>query len=349
MPNTSLIVPIYNVEPFLNRCIDSILSQTNTNLEVLLVDDGSNDDCGAICERYAELYANIYVIHQKNGGLSAARNIGIDLTILCSDSEWIGFLDSDDWIHPQYIELLLQALNDGNHKVSICDYKSTRTLDAIDYRFPFRCYTMDGLDFYTSDRGAVTVIACGKLFHKSLFSDVRFPVGKLHEDEFVTFRLFSKAGTVAYVDAQLYYYFQNDHGITRGPFSNRQLDLFEALGEQEEFFRQLHNEEYYKRWLHRALFYHYPLWIKKLEDLGYRRERRKLIRDGRKLYWKNRSRVKSLRDYNRGFVTETYFPLVNQIKMPLLHFASITKEKGLGSAIKYYGSKISALFHRKGR
>ena len=107
MPTISVIVPVYKVEKYIHRCVDSILSQTFTDFELILVDDGSPDNCGKICDEYAEKDIRIHVIHQENGGLSAARNAGIDWVFANSDSEWITFIDSDDWVHPEYLERLL--------------------------------------------------------------------------------------------------------------------------------------------------------------------------------------------------------------------------------------------------
>ena len=120
MPVISVIVPVYKVEPYLHRCVDSILSQTYTDFELILVDDGSPDNCGAICDKYAKLDSRIHVLHKKNGGLSSARNAGIDWVFANSDSQWFSFIDSDDWVHPQYLELLYQAVKAYEVRISQC-------------------------------------------------------------------------------------------------------------------------------------------------------------------------------------------------------------------------------------
>ena len=114
MPQISVIVPVYKVEPYLRRCVDSILAQTFTDFELILVDDGSPDNSGAICDEYAQKDARVHVIHQENGGLSAARNAGIDWVFAHSDSQWLTFVDSDDWVHPEYLERLYHAVLEHN-------------------------------------------------------------------------------------------------------------------------------------------------------------------------------------------------------------------------------------------
>ena len=110
MPEISVIVPVYKVEPYLRRCVDSILAQTFTDIEVILIDDGSPDGCPAICDEYVQQDNRVKVIHQENRGVSAARNAGLDWVFANSDSQWISFVDSDDWVHPQFLEYLHLSL-----------------------------------------------------------------------------------------------------------------------------------------------------------------------------------------------------------------------------------------------
>ena len=120
MPLVSVIVPVYKVELYLRRCVDSILAQTFCDFELILVDDGSPDNCGSICDEYASKDSKIHVIHQKNGGLSAARNAGIDWVFANSDSKYISFIDSDDWVHEKYLELLVKAIETNHDDFSQC-------------------------------------------------------------------------------------------------------------------------------------------------------------------------------------------------------------------------------------
>ena len=120
MPTISVIVPVYKVEKYIHRCVDSILEQTYADFELILVDDGSPDNCGAICDEYATQDSRVVVIHQENGGLSAARNAGIDWAFTNSDSQWISFVDSDDWVHPEYLERLLDVAVSRSADMTFC-------------------------------------------------------------------------------------------------------------------------------------------------------------------------------------------------------------------------------------
>lgn len=229
----SVIVPVYNVEPYLRQCIDSILAQTYTDFELILVDDGSPDNCGAICDEYAEKDNRIRVIHQKNGGVSAARNAGIDI----ATGEYISFVDSDDWVHPEYLAYLYRAVQEQGVLLSACGFIKTciRTDEALS---PFSCVVRDGLDWFKEDH-VHGVVAWAKLCHRSLFEVIRYPVGKIHEDEFITYKLLHHAGKIGVVDAKLYYYFANENGIMGSAYSVRRLDALDAIEEQCTFFGEI--------------------------------------------------------------------------------------------------------------
>lgn len=237
MPLISVIVPVYNVEPYLRRCIDSILSQTFTDFELILVDDGSLDNCPAICDQYALEDGRIHVIHQENGGLSAARNAGLDYVFDYSDNEWVSFVDSDDWVDDHYLEFLYKAAS-NNVNISLIGFKfvendcQDRQLGLIEYRSKF--YTPE--EYYSYKR-VNAIVAWGKLYKKQLFANTRYPIGKINEDEFVTYRLLFSEAKIAVVDCELYMYFQNPNGIMKSEWSTRRLDVIEALEDQMKFFR----------------------------------------------------------------------------------------------------------------
>ena len=181
----SVIVPIYKVEKYLHRCIDSVLAQTFTDFELILVDDGSPDNCGKICDEYAEKDNRIHVIHKENGGLSDARNAGIDWAFANSDSEWITFIDSDDWIHPKYLETLYNAVKETGCEISICGYEETTGDSPKVDDINLQAVIVSTEDFFC-EHNVNAVVAWGKLYKKELFREIRYPVGKLHEDEFNT-------------------------------------------------------------------------------------------------------------------------------------------------------------------
>lgn len=236
MAKISVIVPVYNVEPYLRRCINSIINQTFDDFDLVLVDDGSPDRCGEICDEYAEKDTRISVIHQQNSGLSAARNVGIDWSFSESDSDWLTFVDSDDWIHLEYLEILFREAVVHRTNVCICDFQETTgkigTTDVC----------MEGIDitpeeFYDTKRINST-IACGKLYKKKCFEKIRYPIGKLHEDEFTTYKILFQFPFVTFINAQLYYYFKNEQSIMHTAWSHKRLVALEAHKEQIHFFME---------------------------------------------------------------------------------------------------------------
>lgn len=245
MPTISVIVPVYNVEPYLRRCVDSIVAQTFSDFELILVDDGSPDNCGAICDEYAAKDGRIHVIHQKNGGLSAARNAGINWANANSDSQWLSFIDSDDWVHPCFLEYLYRAVQETDAKVSacgICKVEGKTKLQNVEYcaeRMPWD-------RFYLSDY-LCGVVAVNKLYDKRMFDGLRYPVGKIHEDEYLTYQLLARAETVVFVDAELYLYYQNPTGIMKSSFSLAKLDIIPALQAQCAFAKKNGNLTFYRR------------------------------------------------------------------------------------------------------
>ena len=237
----SIIVPVYNVEKYLNRCVDSILNQTFSDFELILVDDGSPDNCGKICDEYAEKDRRVRVIHKPNGGLSDARNAGIEWALKNSDSEWITFIDSDDWVHHRYLEFLLKAVIENNTLISICKYHSTHNEIKIDENIIFTSEILDTEEFQIQ-RFTYSLIAVVKLIRKELITDIRFPVGKLHEDAFTIWKLLIKVDSISFVDLELYYYFQNPNSIMHVQWTPRRLDEVQAYEEQIKFYEK--NKKY---------------------------------------------------------------------------------------------------------
>ena len=245
MPAISVIVPVFKVEPYLRRCIDSIRLQSYNDFELVLVDDGSPDRCGHICDTYAAEDSRIIVIHQKNAGLSAARNAGIAWAFKHSNSEWITFIDSDDWVHPRYLELLVEANRSQRTNISIGIGKWTKgeELESIDQATITRWHTRD---YYRAETVNATV-AWGKLYKKSCFENIRYPVGKIHEDEFVTYRILFEQPYVTVIKEPIYAYFQNQEGIMLSRWSVRHLDCLEGLSEQVVYFENTGDTELAKQ------------------------------------------------------------------------------------------------------
>lgn len=238
MPKISVIVPVYKVEPYLRKCIDSILGQTFRDFELILVDDGSPDRCGEICDAYAEKHDNVIVIHQENGGLSAARNSGIDWTFANSDSQWLAFVDSDDWLHPDYLSTLLEEAKKNDADLVVCDFVRVNDSEENiekDHQFS---------ELVTSDKDAIFRYlyanwrirpAWNKLYRKTLFEELRFRVGKIHEDDFFIHHVLLASKKTAIIEAVLYFYRIRGNSIMATPSPKSLLDGFEAKMEQYEF------------------------------------------------------------------------------------------------------------------
>jgi glycosyltransferase involved in cell wall biosynthesis len=237
MPKISVIVPVYKVECYLRRCVDSILAQTFTDFELILVDDGSPDNCGILCDQYAATDGRIHVIHKKNGGLSDARNAGIDWAFDNSDSHWLSFVDSDDWIHPRCLEALINGTRTAKKEIVVCSYERTERDSPEVNLEKLSPIIVNTEDFFAENPNNATT-ACGKLYRKDCFSVIRYPVGKLHEDDFVTYRILFKHKELAFIDQPLYAYYQNPNGITGTTWSPKRLDGIEGAEQQLEFFKK---------------------------------------------------------------------------------------------------------------
>lgn len=237
MTTISVIVPVYKVEPYLRECVDSILAQTYTDFELILVDDGSPDNCGAICDEYAAQDSRIRVIHQDNGGLSAARNAGLDI----ARGEFVTFVDSDDAIHPEYLSFLLEIHYKTGADISVCHFLrySEEIPEAelcgieISAEMTGRqsCYELYG------EEAVVYTTAWGKLYRSDLFEGIRYPVGWIHEDEATTYKLLFRAHKVAVMDNALYFYRQNPDGIINTGFSVKRYHAIAAFEERIVFFK----------------------------------------------------------------------------------------------------------------
>jgi len=254
MAEISVIVPVYKVERFLHRCVDSILCQTFRNFELILVDDGSPDSCGALCDAYAARDNRIHVIHQENGGLSAARNTGIDWVMSKSHSHWLVFVDSDDWVHPKYLQQLYTAAEQTLCKMSVCGFLRTEG-QALPEDADCSVAALSADDYYCGKyHEGVTAVAWNKLYHRSLFKTLRYPIGKLHEDEFTTYRAVYQAGKVAVISAQLYAYYQNPEGIMRSEWNPRRMHVLEAFEQQIAFAREQGNDRLLKKIVYQYIY-----------------------------------------------------------------------------------------------
>lgn len=233
----SIVVPVYKVEKYLRRCIDSIISQTYTHFELILVDDGSPDDCPSICDDYVNKYKNIFVIHKENYGVSAARNSGIEI----AKGKFITFVDSDDYVHESFLEVLKTTLDANNVSLSMCSYKKVDDSGEKTILNKNKVRVLNDLaamNMLLDDQSKCA--PWGKLYDMDLFDNLQFPVGKIMEDMFVMPILFEMAKFIALSSQELYFYNQEGESITRSTFNYNKLDMVDGT-----LFWKKHTELYY--------------------------------------------------------------------------------------------------------
>lgn len=260
----SVIVPVYKVEPYLSRCLDSIINQTYRNLEIILVDDGSPDRCGEICDEYARQDSRIRVIHKANGGLSDARNHGIDVAI----GDYIAFVDSDDYVATDMYEKMLARLELDNSDMVVCNYYrfdegSAPPKDGY-IQLPDRVLTQDeAFDFYLQIGGDY-VSAWNKLYKRTIFDDLRYPVGKIYEDTFVIHEVLNRCARISHLNEQFYYYVMRSGSILHATFSTKNLDIGEAFINQYHFARRTNRQDF-RNYCCNKLSYRFEEWKPKVK------------------------------------------------------------------------------------
>lgn len=225
----SIVIPIYNVEKYLKNCVDSVCNQTYQNLEIILVDDGSPDHCPEICEEYARNDPRVRVIHKQNGGLSDARNKGIDI----ATGAYIMFVDSDDYMPTYAVEYLYELLTKYQADASIGKLEMTKDLNS-------KGNIKSGTNRLFNNKEAIgqllyanlfSTSASAKLYKMRLFKEIRFPVGKLHEDLYTIYKVFDKAQKIVYGSNIVYFYYHRTGSITVSKFSVKRLDAIDALNQ----------------------------------------------------------------------------------------------------------------------
>ncbi|MDT0215587.1 glycosyltransferase [Rothia sp. ARF10] len=257
-PLVSVVIPVHNVEHFLTRCVHSVLRQTHSSLDVVLVDDGSTDGSGAICDELARSDARVRVVHRENGGLSVARNTGLDV----ARGSHITFLDADDWLAPTFVERLLVLMTSSGANLAACALLRTHDPDAVPpphHTPPIVLGRDDALRHLNGARHTVLTVACGKIFTAGLLTGLRFPPGRLHEDEFTTWRALAAADRVALTEEALYFYWQRSDSITGVAATDRNWrDVIDAYTERLDVLRgtappdvvALSNKELFRKLLH---------------------------------------------------------------------------------------------------
>lgn len=238
----SIVIPVYNVKKYIDRCLDSVINQTYQNIEVILIDDGSTDGSSEKCEEWSRRDLRIRVFHKENGGLSEVRNIGIGV----SSGKYILFVDSDDCISRDMCSKLLKMLLENEADIAVggvnrfTDFPTVTNISE-DSICVDKYYALEQIA--TDYRWCV---AWGKLYRREILSDIRYPKGKIHEDEFVIHQVYYKCRRIVYTDDALYHYYYNSNGITSGKFSAKRLDFFEALDARKQFYLEKGEEHLYQ-------------------------------------------------------------------------------------------------------
>jgi glycosyltransferase involved in cell wall biosynthesis len=241
-PKISIIVPVYKVEPYIRKCVDSILSQTFTNFELILVDDGSPDKSGEICDEYAHLDKRVIVIHKENGGLATARNAALDI----AKGDYIGFVDSDDWIEPDMYELLYDMCKKNNCEIANCTsiiYFKNKTVKNGTH--PLIVHNREQAMRAMLEGKLYDEVVWTKLIKRSLLEEIRFPVGLVYEDTAFTYKVIHKSNRVCCIGAPKYHYIKRDNSTMDLAIKDIRIDgvlIYEKMFEfVEKFYPELGN------------------------------------------------------------------------------------------------------------
>lgn len=238
MTNTkqiSVVIPVYNVEKYLSKCIESVINQTYWNIEILLINDGSTDNCGLICDKYAVKDNRVRVIHKENGGLSAARNIGLGL----ANGHYIAFLDSDDYIDSEMYETLVDALENADADIAACGFKEVYQNKTIvnSHTNSVTIYDKVGaVNSLFAETKNVRFEVWNKVFKKEIIGSIRFKDRQIFEDVYFDRNVFLKISSLVYIDKPMHNYLKEREGNTNSHFSDSKLSIFKEF---DDFINEL--------------------------------------------------------------------------------------------------------------
>ncbi len=236
----SVIIPVYNVEKYIRRCVKSVLNQTYKEIEIILVDDGSTDNSGKICDELEKEDLRIKTIHIKNSGAAKARNVGLDK----AKGEYISFIDSDDWILPTFLERLLHECVENNADISKCeviDVKSEQDIIPNVEKKSDVYKPIDVLNKIYTERKFFNIAIMNKLYNKKIFDNLRFVEGIINEDEEILCKIILKANKIVVTNEILYCYFLSEKSVTRSSFRKQNLDIMKCFDSR---IQQLQDKEY---------------------------------------------------------------------------------------------------------
>ncbi len=334
MPKISVIIPVYKAEKYLNRCIDSVLAQTFSDFELILVNDGSPDNCGAICDNYAQSDSRIRVIHQQNSGQAAARNNGF----ANSRGEWIHFVDSDDLIHPQILEFLYKAVTKSNSLISMCnmmesdslpkDFLNIKTFEAQDLHI-----TEDTLfDLWGSGEKYYWVV-WGKLIHRDIIEKFPFSEGRIYEDNAIVFRWLIEAEKISIVPLEFYFYQINLDGTTKSEFSIKKLDELWSLEEQLKYYKETNMQKMYSLVVSHYLMIGCAIYNQLKAEKKHKAYAKSLILKLRRFY-RNNKLILNLSNEASGYVACAFNPTRVKLKSYIFSFKTTLKREGVLGLIK---------------
>lgn len=297
----SIIVPIYNVDKYIVRCVESLLNQTYSNLEIILVDDGSPDNCPQLCDEYAKKDNRIKVIHKKNGGLSDARNAGMKV----ATGEYISFIDSDDYIALDFFETLYNTMITENSDVvecSVVKFYEDNHFDDYNDDFSINNFnTIDGLSALISENPFHQHV-WNKLYKADLVLDVPFAVGKLNEDEFWTYQVFGRAKKVTKIYKTMYYYFQRGSSIMGNTYNLKRLDALEGKANRQNYIEKNFSELSLKSKidLYGSCIFAYQCVLKYMEGKD-KKKAKSIINEYRKRYNLTFAEIKNITDGSKKY------------------------------------------------
>lgn len=263
LPLITVMVPVYNGEKYLERCIDSIQNQSYEKIEIILIDDGSTDKSGSICDRYADGDWRIKVIHQNNIGLASTRNRALEE----ATGEYLMFVDADDFIHPNMLEILYKDIENNNAQMAIGSYIEGSGEEFPEIAEDVKVSVLTDSEKFKGlfgDQKLQFIVSWGRLYSRALFEDIKYPDGRIHEDEYLAHYLLYRAEKITVNDSKLYYYYKEDGGnesITQSGFSLKRLDCINALEDRLSFFKDYGDAELialmYDDFLKRFQYYYY--------------------------------------------------------------------------------------------
>ena len=291
-PLVSIIIPVYNVEKYLDKCITSVVNQTYTNLEIILIDDGSPDNCPAICDQWQAKDNRIKVIHNENGGLSHARNEGLKI----ATGEFIGFVDSDDWIEPNMYELLLTALLETDADIAVCNFqvepkKNKVVQNSIELTEQRLYSSEEALERLLKKQGKICFCVWNKLYRRNRIINILFPEGKLYEDILWTVKAIGNSKTIVCINSVLYHYLQRPESLSHNTRQKVKgwYDKLEMIEQSLEYIRK-HCLKLEKFAIANLQTYCLREYLKVSLDYPY------LDKDGeiRRIFWQRFSRYKPI-------------------------------------------------------